>query len=116
MDFSNIGGYEDFLTALQNVFRGVYHVLKPSHHCIVVVMDIRKGPNLFQFHSDVTRKFEAIGFTLKDIIQRLEEVSGKKIRAVYNKNEEPRLYLCGPHYFRPIQKAGFSRYFRRYLR
>ena len=34
-------------------------------------------------------------FTLKDIIQRLEEVSGKKIRAVYNKNEEPRLYLCG---------------------
>ena len=68
MDFSNISGYEDFLTALQNVFRGVYHVLKPSHHCIVVVMDIRKGPDLFQFHSDVTRRFEAIGFTLKDII------------------------------------------------
>ena len=31
-------------------------------------MDIRKGPNLFQFHSDVIRKFETIGFTLKDII------------------------------------------------
>jgi DNA modification methylase len=31
-------------------------------------MDIRKGPKLYQLHSDLTRKMEEIGFTLNDII------------------------------------------------
>lgn len=42
-------------------------------------------------------------YTLKDIIQGLEEASGKKIRAVYNKNAEPRLYLRGDN--RKIKRA-----------
>lgn len=67
-DFSNIPDYEDFLTALQKVFKEVHYVLKPLGYCIVVVMDIRKGSKLYQFHSDVTRKLEAVGFTLNDII------------------------------------------------
>jgi len=31
-------------------------------------MDIRKGPRLYQLHSDLTRKMEETGFTLNDII------------------------------------------------
>ncbi|MCK4905751.1 DNA methyltransferase, partial [bacterium] len=67
-DFGNITDYEEFLLSLQEVFREVYYVTKPNRYCIVVVMDIRKGPNFYQFHSDLTRKMEEIGFTLKDII------------------------------------------------
>lgn len=67
-DFGNISNYEDFLLSLQNVFKEVYDVTKPERYCIVVVMDIRKGPKLYQFHSDLTRKLDEIGFTLKDII------------------------------------------------
>ena len=67
-DFGNIESYEDFLSSLQNVFKGVYDVLKPKRYSIVVVMDIRKNSTLYQFHSDLTKKMEDIGFILNDII------------------------------------------------
>ena len=67
-DFGNIADYEDFLLSLQNVFKEVYDVTRLGRYCIVVVMDIRKGPKLYQLHSDLTRKMEETGFTLNDII------------------------------------------------
>lgn len=67
-DFGNIPDYENFLLSLQNVFKEVYDVTKSGRYCIVVVMDIRKGPKLYQLHSDLTRKMDEIGFTLNDII------------------------------------------------
>lgn len=66
-DVSNIPDYENFLMSLQNIFKAVYAVTKPNKYCIVVVMDIRKGPNFYDFHSDVAKKMEQIGFILKDI-------------------------------------------------
>jgi DNA modification methylase len=67
-DLGNITDYEDFLLSLQNVFKEVYDVTKPGRYCVVVVMDLRKGPKLYQLHSDLTRKMEENGFTLNDII------------------------------------------------
>jgi len=67
-DFGNIEDYENFLISLQEVFRRVYDVTKPGRYCIVVVMDIRKKSKLYQFHLDVTKKMEEIGFVLNDII------------------------------------------------
>lgn len=68
LDFGNIEVYEDFLLSLQKVFKEVYDVLKSKHYCIVVVMDIRKNSTLYQFHSDLTKKMQDIGFVLNDII------------------------------------------------
>jgi len=67
-DFGNIENYDDFLSSLQNVFKEVRDALKPNRYCIVVVMDIRKGPTLYQFHSDLTKKMQDIGFVLNDIV------------------------------------------------
>lgn len=68
VDFGNITDYNDFLSALQDVFREVYRVTKPDRYCIVIVMDIRKSSTLYAFHSDLTKKMEEINFSLKDII------------------------------------------------
>jgi DNA modification methylase len=67
-DLGNIEDYESFLLLLQNVFREVYDATRPGRYCVVVVMDIRKGPKLYQLHSDLTRKMEENGFSLNDII------------------------------------------------
>jgi DNA modification methylase len=68
LDFGNIEDYEEFLASVQKVFKEVYDILKPKRYCIVIVMDIRKNSTLYQFHSDLTKKMQDIGFILNDII------------------------------------------------
>lgn len=68
IDFGNINDYDQFLLALQNVFKKVYNVTKPRRYCIVIVMDIRKNSTFYPFHSDLANKMSEINFSLKDII------------------------------------------------
>ncbi|MFZ5801079.1 MAG: DNA methyltransferase [Candidatus Omnitrophota bacterium] len=67
-DFGNIADYVEFLSSLQKVFKEIYDVTKSARYCIAVVMDIRKNSTLYQFHSDLTKKLEEIGFILNDIV------------------------------------------------
>jgi DNA modification methylase len=67
-NLGNISDYNQFLSALKEIFVEVYNVIKPKGYCIVIVMDIRKGSHLYRLHSDLTKKMEEIGFSLKDII------------------------------------------------
>ena len=45
-DLGRIASYEEFLTSLTNVFRVVHQASAPAPTCIVIVMDLRKGPAL----------------------------------------------------------------------
>jgi DNA modification methylase len=67
-DLGNIGDYDLFLDELEQIFSGVFAVLKKGRYCIVVVMDIRKKNKFYPFHSDLIRRMEAVGFLLDDII------------------------------------------------
>jgi DNA modification methylase len=67
-DLGLVDDYDQFLDELARVFRGVFQVLKAGKYCVVNVMDLRKGPQFYPFHSDLTRKMTALGFILDDII------------------------------------------------
>lgn len=67
-DFGNIDNYQVFLDSLASVFRQVYSCLDPGAYCLVVVMDIRKGPRFYPLHMDLTAVMEQLGFLLDDII------------------------------------------------
>lgn len=67
-DLGKIRQYHSFLYAVQQVFKPVWDVLKPGKYCCVVVMDIRKGPKLYPYHSDLTNYMSQINFELDDII------------------------------------------------
>lgn len=67
-DLGRINDYERFLHALGAVFEPAYSTLKAGKYCIVVVMDIRKGPEFYPFHADVGRLMQHIGFIFDDII------------------------------------------------
>ncbi|MBS7251544.1 MAG: site-specific DNA-methyltransferase [Candidatus Freyarchaeota archaeon] len=74
-DLGNISDYNQFLTALKEIFEQVYMVLKPGKWCIIVIMDIRKKDKFYPLHMDMTRVMQEIGFELDDIIiwdRRLE--------------------------------------------
>jgi DNA modification methylase len=67
-DLGNIDDYQVFLDSLASVFRQVYSCLAPGAYCLVVVMDIRKGPRFYPLHMDLTAVMEQLGFLLDDII------------------------------------------------
>jgi DNA modification methylase len=68
IDLGRIPKYEGFLDALCKVFACVFEALKPGSYCCVIVMDIRKGPNFYPLHSDLSSRMMALGFALDDII------------------------------------------------
>lgn len=68
IDFGNIDDYDQFLSALQDIFKKVYIATKPERYCIVIVMDIRKKSTFYPFHSDLAKKMNEINFVLKDTI------------------------------------------------
>ncbi len=67
-DLGKITEYQDFLRALQRIFALVFKVLKKGKYCLVVVMDIRKGPRFYPFHSDIADLMQEIGFVYDDLI------------------------------------------------
>ncbi len=67
-DIGNIEDYQEFLDSLASVFGQVYKCLSPGAYCLVIVMDIRKGPHFFPLHMDLTAVMQQLGFFLDDII------------------------------------------------
>lgn len=67
-DLGNIVDYEAFLDELEQVYAGVYRVLKTGKYCVVIVMDLRKKATFFPLHVDVIERLRRVGFTLDDII------------------------------------------------
>ena len=43
-------------------------MLRAGKYCLAVVMDLRKGPVLFSFHSDFARMMQEVGFLFDDLI------------------------------------------------
>ena len=68
LDLGRISDYHTFIDKLGTVFEGVLKVLKPDSYCCVIVMDLRKGPNFYPLHSDLTTKMQEIGYLFDDII------------------------------------------------
>jgi len=67
-DLAQIKDYNEFLDNLIVVFSNVYKVLKYGHYCIVNVMDLRKGPNFYPFHSDLANRMQKVGYIFDDLI------------------------------------------------
>jgi DNA modification methylase len=67
-DIGRIGGYDDFLAALEQVFAQVWVALRGGGYCAVVVMDLRKHGRLYPLHSDLTQRLESVGFIYDDLI------------------------------------------------
>lgn len=67
-NLGNIEDYHAFLTALKEIFVGVYKATKKEGFCCVVVMDLRKKNKFYAFHMDVVNFMQHIGFELDDMI------------------------------------------------
>mgnify|MGYP001074944106 CR=1 FL=1 len=67
-DLGNIDSYDQFMSALMEIFGKVHQALKPTKRCIVIVMDIRVQSRFIPFHMDIANMMEKIGFVLEDII------------------------------------------------
>ncbi len=67
-DLGNILDYNKFILSLKKIFSNVFKVMKKGKRCVIVLMDIRKGPKFYPFHIDVTKMMNDIGFDLDDII------------------------------------------------
>ncbi len=68
-DLSVIADYHQFLDELVRVFQNVCTVLKTGAYCVINVMDLRKGPLFFPYHSDLASQLAAqSGFIWDDLI------------------------------------------------
>ena len=67
-DLGNIDDYQKFLASLGQVFGQVYDCLRPGAYCLVIVMDIRKGPRFYPLHMDLTAVMQNLGYILDDLI------------------------------------------------
>lgn len=60
--------YEDYLTALTDVFSQVFTRLKPGAHCAINVMDLRKRDAFYPLHSDLASRLQTVGYRYDDLI------------------------------------------------
>ena len=68
-DLGNISSYDDFLSALGAVAKQVEIALRDGGYFVLNVMDIRKGPEFYPLHMDVTLAVEdQTNLSLEDII------------------------------------------------
>ncbi|MFX1565173.1 MAG: DNA methyltransferase [Promethearchaeota archaeon] len=67
-DLGNIPNYQDYLESLGLISKQLFMVLKPSHWCILIVMDLRKKNKFYPLHIDCINQWKKDGFQLEDII------------------------------------------------
>ena len=67
-DLGTIDEYEQFLTAVTDVYADVLTTLKPRCYCCIVVMDLRKKNRFFPLHSDLTTRLISAGYRYDDLI------------------------------------------------
>ena len=67
-DLGTIDDYEEFLSALCDVFADVFTTLKAGAYCCIIVMDLRKKNRFFPLHSDLASRLTDVGFIFDDLI------------------------------------------------
>ncbi len=67
-DLAQIRDYDEFITALSEIFSGVFKVLVPEKYFVVNVMDLRKLDKFYPLHSDIAYEMRKIGFIFDDLI------------------------------------------------
>ncbi len=67
-DLGNIPEYNEFLSALKEVSKQVFKVLKPKSYYILNVMDLRKKSTFYPLHIDAISIVKEVGFNLEDLI------------------------------------------------
>ncbi len=67
-DLALIGGYEEFVTELGNVFNSLAPALRSKRYMVVIVGDFRNKDRYHMFHSDLASEIERRGsFVLKGV-------------------------------------------------
>lgn len=67
-DISNIRDYPGFIGAVAEIFKQVYRALCPGAYCVVNVMDLRKGPKFYPYHTDLAGELQGMGFVWEDLV------------------------------------------------
>ncbi len=67
-NLGHIEDYDEFNDELKKVWAEIYKVMKVGSYFIINVMDLRKGPNFYPFHLDVSRTMQSVGFIFDDMI------------------------------------------------
>ncbi len=67
-DLGRIPDYEGFVRELGRVFEAVLAVLRPGAYCAINIMDLRKGPVFYPFHSDLAGTLARRGWIWDDLI------------------------------------------------
>jgi len=67
-DLGNMQNYNDFITALGDLFLKIKKTLKPNRYCIINVMDLRKKSQFYPLHSDLAAEIQRIGYVYDDLI------------------------------------------------
>ncbi len=67
-DLGTIAEYDDYLSALEQVFQQVLAALKPGAHACIVVMDLRVRSRFYPLHSDLAARLLQIGYNYDDLV------------------------------------------------
>jgi len=71
-DLSQIRSIEGFLSAIEQVARECYRVLKPNKHCAILIGDTRRHKHYIPIAYRVMERFLAVGFILREDIIKVQ--------------------------------------------
>jgi DNA modification methylase len=71
-DLSQIRSLEGFLSAIEQVARECYRVLKPNKHCAILIGDTRRHKHYIPIAYRVMERFLAVGFILREDIIKVQ--------------------------------------------
>ena len=100
-DLGNIEDYDEFLAALEDIWRRCARVLIPGRYMAVIVSDFRHGSRFHLFHADLARLGERAGFTLEGVTILVQDSKnlypyGVPYRFVSNVNHQNIVLLRNP--------------------
>lgn len=64
-DLANLASYEDYLGAMQDVFRTCYRVLRPGRYMALIIRNAYQNGEYIFTHVDLARRAKATGFVPK---------------------------------------------------
>ena len=96
-------GYEGFLTAMEQVARESFRVLKKGKYCTFVIGDVRKNGLVKHLGFDTMTVFENVGFKLKEIV--IKQQHNCKMTAKWEKiSIEKNFFLLAHEYIFVLRK------------
>jgi len=71
-DLSNIGSLPRFCDEIEAVASEVYRVVRPGRYCAILMGDTRRGRHYVPLAFNVMRRFQKVGFILKEDIIKVQ--------------------------------------------